>query len=76
MRESDPQKRLKIEQVVERYNKIIKSRWWWQLRARVFLKDPAGTDDERYGVVDYTRQLFNTIGHILTFKRALPRPRK
>ncbi|KAK7692249.1 hypothetical protein QCA50_003874 [Cerrena zonata] len=76
MREPDPQKRLKTDQVVEQYNKIIKSRWWWQLRARVLLKDPTGMDDERYGIVDYTRQLFNTIGHILTFKSALPKPRK
>ncbi|KAK7692281.1 hypothetical protein QCA50_003906 [Cerrena zonata] len=75
MREPDPQKRSRIEQVVEQvveqYNKILKSRWWWQLRARVFLKNPTGWHDERYGVADYTRQLFNTVGHILTFKSAL-----
>ncbi|KAK7692240.1 hypothetical protein QCA50_003865 [Cerrena zonata] len=74
MREPDPQKRLKIQQVVEQYNKILKSRWWWQLRARVFLKEDIRFLDER--IIDYTRQLFNTMGHILTFKSALPKPRK
>ncbi|KAK7681804.1 hypothetical protein QCA50_015151 [Cerrena zonata] len=78
MREPDPKKRLKIEQVVEQHKKIIKSRWWWQLRARVVLKDARGLlFDERHGtIIDYTRQLFNTTGHILTFKSALPKPRK
>ncbi|KAK7692255.1 hypothetical protein QCA50_003880 [Cerrena zonata] len=74
MREPDPQKRLKINQVVERYNKILKSRWWWQLRARVLLKNDGRWLDER--IADYTRQLLNTMGHILTFKSALPKPRK
>lgn len=74
MREPDPQKRLKIDQVVEQYNKILKSRWWWQLRARVLLKDDGRWLDER--IADYIRQLFNTMGHILTFQSALPKPRK
>ncbi|KAK7692291.1 hypothetical protein QCA50_003916 [Cerrena zonata] len=74
MREPDPQKRLKIEQVIERYNTIIKSRWWWQLRSRVFLKYRKKSLDER--IADASHHFFNTVGHILTFKSALPRPRK
>ncbi|KAK7692287.1 hypothetical protein QCA50_003912 [Cerrena zonata] len=74
MREPDPQKRFKIEQVIERYNKILKSRWWWQLRARVLWKNDEKWVDER--IADFTRHLFNTVGYILTFKSALPKPRR
>lgn len=73
MREPDPQSRLKIGQVVEQYNKILKSRWWWQLRARVALKEEARPEVR---ISRGRRWFFNTVGHILTFKSALPRPRK
>ncbi|KAK7683327.1 hypothetical protein QCA50_013589 [Cerrena zonata] len=35
MCDPDVQRRLTIKEVVEQYDQILHSRWWWQLRARV-----------------------------------------
>ena len=73
MREPDPKKRLTIKQVVDQYSKILKSRWWWQLRAPVYLK-------HRDGLVNITftrsRWFLHTVGHTFAFKKALPKPSK
>lgn len=71
MLEPDPKKRLTIGQVVERYDVILKSRYWWQLRARVALN----REDSSERLENRLRWFFHTVGYILTFKSALPRPR-
>lgn len=71
MRDSDPRKRPTTGQVVERYNRILKLRWWWQLRNRIILKDDEGFEER---IVNRSRWLLNTISHILKFKCALPKP--
>ena len=72
MREPLPQNRLNIKQVVHRYNKILKSRWWWQLRAPVFIKDDEDTLDNR--IINRIDWFSDTIRYVLTFKKALPKP--
>lgn len=72
MREPDPKKRLRIGEVVERYDEILRSRRWWQLRARVVSNE----EDNSERLANHVRWFFHTVGHILTFKSALPRPRK
>ena len=72
MREPDPTKRLTIKQVVDQYDMLLKSRWWWQLRAPVFIK----RHDEMFDdvVLGRLRWLKHTIRHVLTLKKALPKP--
>ena len=72
MREPDPKKRLTIKQVVDQYNKILRSRWWWQLRAPVYVRLHEG---DAFHVLDSRSMwFFHTVRHLLTFKRALPKP--
>ena len=72
MREPDPAKRLTIKQVVHQYNKILKSRWWWQLRAPVFMKDDDESPDAR--IQNRLDWFAHTVRHVLAFKKALPKP--
>ena len=69
MLEPEPKKRLTIKQVVDQYNKILKSRWWWQLRAPVYVKLHEGDAVNTF----MTRSVWflHTTRYLLTFKRAL-----
>lgn len=68
----DPKKRPTIGEVVERYDKILSSRHWWQLRARIVSKE----EDASEVFANHVRWFFRTVGHMFTFKSALPKPRK
>ena len=72
MLEPEPKKRLTIKQVVDQYNKILKSRKWWQLRAPVYVK----IYEENADLAFAARFIWSihTMRHLLTFKRALPKP--
>ena len=72
MREPDPKKRLTIKQVVTQYNKILKSCWWWQLRAPVYVK--RRDEDLVNVIVTRSRWFLHTTRYMLTFKKALPKP--
>ena len=74
MREPDPKKRLTIKQVVDRYNKILRSQWWWQLRAPVYVK--LFEDESFHVLVSRSKWLLHTTRYLLMFKRALPKPSK
>ena len=72
MLEPDPKKRLTIKQVVDQYNRTLKSCWWWQLRAPVYVKE-----HDKYPlnvVVTRSRWFLHTASYMLKFKKALPKP--
>ena len=76
MREPDPKKRLTIKQVVDQFNKILKSRWWWQLRAPVYVKPHGDQSLPADAFFSRSTWLLRTARYLLTFKKAMPKPFK
>jgi len=70
MVQDDPSKRPTIDEVVERFDKILSSLHWWTLRSRLV---PLG----EYPLDRITRPIrhfFRTTIHIITLRKALPTP--
>lgn len=71
MVQDDPSKRPTIDEVVQRYDKILLSLPWWKLHSRiVYVKDHAISNEMRR-----VAHFFRTIEHVVMFRNPLPRPR-
>ncbi|KAI0069907.1 hypothetical protein K474DRAFT_1609666 [Panus rudis PR-1116 ss-1] len=68
MVQDDPSKRPTMDEVVKRFDEIIRRIPWWKLRSRLADKDETG--EKRF--IRTVHHYYRTTGHILTFRRALP----
>jgi len=70
MVQDDPTARPTMDQVVERFDGILKCLPWWKLRARLV---PQG-ENPTLGVFRSVKHLFRTVGYIALRRKALPAP--
>lgn len=72
MAQDDPSKRPNMDEVVERFEKLRRSLWWWRLRARLKYVE----EDDTLGLTTWKnfRHIFRTMGHILRAEKAIPAP--
>ncbi|CAL1706310.1 unnamed protein product [Somion occarium] len=73
MVQDDPTKRPTIDEVVERFGKVLRSLHWWNLRKR--LVENIEAEDAMKRFRRRWRHFFRTVGYTLTFKSPLPVPR-
>lgn len=73
MVQDDPSKRPTIDEVVRRFDEMVKSLSWWKLRSR--LVELEEKDDLLDSVIRPIHHFFRTAIHVLTFRSPLPRPR-
>ena len=73
MAQEDPSTRPNMDEVVERFEKLCRSLWWWQLRARIKYADEK--DVLAMTVRKDLRHIFRTAGYILKAHKALPEPK-
>ncbi len=73
MVQDDPSKRPSIDQVVDRYDKMVRTLPWWKLHSRLVELDEKDFLFE--SILRPVHHFFRTAAHILRFRNPIPRPR-
>ena len=72
MVQDDPAKRPNIDEVVRRFDEIMRPLSWWKLRSRLVEVKEKG--DPIASIIRPIHHFFRTAGHVLMFRNPIPRP--
>ena len=73
MVQDDPSKRPKIDEVVERFDGILRSLSWWKLHSRLVDYEEE-KDDPIASFIRPIHHFFRTAAHVIIFRNPIPRP--